>query len=196
MALCGACVLTYYTAELVYIGSHGQILQFFGLSQSHLWRLNILFQVSNTLGPLIVAVISSKLKPETIIPYNYSLVLTSLVMLYFGRGNLILVYISNVTLAMGFSSILPALLAFAEISLQLNERNVSLYSLLCGFCNLLAFFITKLFIGVSPSLLMVCQTVMILISFAIFIRVKFWIYYKHDDNFDCKKEKGIVENKV
>ena len=51
-----------------------------------------------TIGPLVTAFISLKLKPDTIVLYHFGFMLAGIAMIYFGQLNLTVIYIGSAVL--------------------------------------------------------------------------------------------------
>ncbi|OTF79734.1 hypothetical protein BLA29_005511, partial [Euroglyphus maynei] len=79
-----------------------------------------------TIGSLITAIISLRVKPNIIIAYHFAITMVALSLLYVGRKIQIIIYVSNVMMGYGFSAIWPGIMAFTERHLKLTDRASSM----------------------------------------------------------------------
>nr|XP_027205948.1 uncharacterized protein LOC113799506 isoform X2 [Dermatophagoides pteronyssinus] len=122
-----------------------------------------------TVGCLITAIISLRLKPNIIIAYHLAIIIGALSLLYVGRHNTIIIYISNAMLGYGFSAVWPGILAFTERHLKMTDRASSFIF----FFTESAVMFTPLLIGqyltTQPLILMLFEAIYMTISIILFI---------------------------
>lgn len=115
---------TYTTLELAHFGYSATYYQFIALrlSASESAEIFSVMASSFTIGRCISAFIAIKLKPKIMISYHFFLITVALVVLYFGQTSDRLIWIGNVILGFGFSAVFPAIFAFAEQYIKVNDK--------------------------------------------------------------------------
>lgn len=187
MVLCFTWVIIYFTAELAYINFFGTMNSSLkpGFSITELHYINVIFLTSYALGPFLNTFIAITFKLQNIILFNYILVTFSLIFLFFGLDNVVFVYACNFFLGLGYGPICPAILAFTEMNLQLNERNVSVYTFICGAGWLVTPFIARAgFDFLGPYFLFYFNLLCIPASFALYCVAQWWLFH-NSKKFSC-----------
>ncbi|KAH7641063.1 hypothetical protein HUG17_8532 [Dermatophagoides farinae] len=122
-----------------------------------------------TVGCLITAIISLRIRPNIIIAYHLAMIVVALSLLYAGRQIRIIIYISNLILGYGFSAMWPAIIAFTERRFRLTDRASSLIF----FFNELAVMFSPVLIGqyltTEPLILLLVEAIYMAISIILFI---------------------------
>lgn len=196
MILCFIWVFIYLTTELAYINFFGTMYSSLEFSDTEQHYINVIFLISYALGPFLNIFIAITFKLQNIIIFNYVLVTFSLIFLYFGLNNVVFVYACNFFLGLGYGPILPAILAFSEMSLQLNERNVSVYTFVCGAGWLLTPFIARAgFDYLGPFFLFYYNLICIPTSFAFYCIARWWLFH-NSKKFSCYIENQQTNLKV
>ena len=174
--LCFTWLTVYYTAELAYYNFRAAWLEGIGtLTEDEATFASDLFTVSYTVGPLISAFLTAKVPGNSLITGCYFLTFASVLLLSFGYSSPHLVYLGNFTLGLGYSPILPAILAYTEVHLGMNERNVSIYTLLIGLSWLVSVLEEPIF-SLLPMAMMYYQAVFLPLSLACYLFIRYWLY--------------------
>ncbi|KAH9392164.1 hypothetical protein TYRP_005232, partial [Tyrophagus putrescentiae] len=177
LALLGICVATYVACEFGYVAFSISMYQYLPihLSAPLSARVQSIMCTTFTLGRLLTAFISLKLKPDLILAYHYVILLGSIAFLYLTQHNLNAIYAGNVVLGFGFSAIWPGLFGFTEHFLGLTARVCTLYA----FCAGTACLVIPLLLGSTfkahPIVLLEAIFVFTVVSFIIFSFVRIWI---------------------
>ena len=115
---------TYTTLELAHFGYSATYYQFIALrlSASESAEIFSVMASSFTIGRCISAFIAIKMKPKIMISYHFFLITVALVVLYIGQTSDRLIWIGNIILGFGFSAVFPAIFAFAEQNIKINDK--------------------------------------------------------------------------
>ena len=134
LILTGLCLAIYAAAEFGHFSFSTSMFQYLeiGLSASQSAMVTSILSATFTLGRLLTAFISIRLQPDLIISYHYAIIIISLGVLYIGRHNLVVIYLSTAGLGYGYSCVWPAFFSFTERHLKLTDRVSSCYSFLFG----------------------------------------------------------------
>ena len=101
LVLGGLCLSMYFAAEVGYFSYCTSMWQYMDIKLSSVEanRVMTVMTAVYTLGPLLTAFISMKIKIDNILSYHYVLLVCGMsVLLYFGRLNKTLIYIGSVIL--------------------------------------------------------------------------------------------------
>jgi len=77
---------------------------------------------SYTIGRGISVLIAIKIKPQIMIGYHFVILITSIIILFFGQNSITLIWIGSLTLSFGFSSVFPAIFSFISRYLIITDR--------------------------------------------------------------------------
>ncbi|CAG2172181.1 unnamed protein product, partial [Oppiella nova] len=120
-----AIFLANYTAlELAHFGYSSTYYQFIGLrlSASESAEIFSIMASSFTIGRCVSAFIAIRLKPKVMISYHFIVIGVALTVLYFGQTSERLIWFGNVIIGFGFSAVFPAIFAFAEQYIKVNDK--------------------------------------------------------------------------
>lgn len=100
LALCGLAIAASFTAEFGYFPYCTALYQYLEirLSASESAHVTSILSLFYTLGPLLTAFISLKIRSEVILLYHYGFILGGTAILYWGRFNLSIIYVGNAVL--------------------------------------------------------------------------------------------------
>ena len=115
---------TYTTLELAHFGYSSTYYQFITLrlSASESAEIFSVMASSFTIGRCLSAFIAIKLKPKIMISYHFFLIFVALIILYVGQLSDRLIWMGNIVLGFGFSAVFPAIFAFAEQYIKINDK--------------------------------------------------------------------------
>lgn len=207
LAIMAFCVATYVASEFGYVAFSTAMYQYLDihLSAPLSARVQSIMSTSFTLGRLITAFISLKVKPDIILCYHYVLLIGSIVFIYFGRDNLTMIYAGNVILGeffllsqkksiikffqcqkcilgFGFSAIWPGLFAFTEHFLHLTDRVCTVFAFFAGSACLIIPLVLGQVFHSYPIILIIVIGVFTIISFTLFLFVRVWIFFNEKMN--------------
>ena len=97
LTLCGLCLATYFSAEngyFYYCTTMVQILDI-KLDAAQATSVTSVLGMCYTIGPLITAIVSLRLKPDYIILYHYVFLIGGISIIYFGQYNITMLYIGS-----------------------------------------------------------------------------------------------------
>ena len=105
IALISASASTYIAAELGYFAFVTSMYQKLDiqLAASTATQVQSIMFATYTMGRLLSAFISLKVKPDIILAYHFVIILISVAILFIGKDNLTLIYIGNSALGMSYN---------------------------------------------------------------------------------------------
>jgi len=171
-------VATYVGAEFGFVSFSSTMFQYMAplhLSAKEAAHVQSIFSTFFTLGRLVTAFISLKLRPDLILLYHYFIQTFSVGLLFFGRDNITLIYIGNAISGYGYSAIWPAMFAFTEQYLKLTDRICSFFSFLAGTMALVIPLVLGQIFMSYPLILLFLIAGFVLTSFTLFVIVRVWI---------------------
>lgn len=177
IALISASASTYIAAELGYFAFVTSMYQKLDiqLAASTATQVQSIMFATYTMGRLLSAFISLKVKPDIILAYHFVIILISVAILFIGKDNLTLIYIGNSALGFGCSAVWPGMFAFTAHFLCLTSRICSLLAFLCGLVSICFPLIMNRFFNDHPMILLYMFTLFIVFSIAFFIAIRVWI---------------------
>lgn len=177
LALLGVCVATYVACEFGYVAFSISMYQYLEihLSAPLSARVQSIMCTSFTLGRLLTAFISLKLRPDLILAYHYLILIGSIVFLYLYQTNLNAIYLGNVLLGFGFSAIWPGLFGFTEHFLGLTDRVCTYFAFNAGTACLVIPLLLGSTFKAHPIVLLEAIFLFTVLSFVIFLSVRAWI---------------------
>ncbi len=187
MALSAISCVFHYSAEIAYLYYCEILFKSIGLSEQESDTAYLLLYLSNIVGPLVLMFLFVKVRPENVVPVQVLLESGALLALFFfGSDHIEVVYAANVILGLTISTVHPSILAFIEINLELDERDISTYTLMSGISMLMTPFAVKGLQMVSGDrCIFFYEAIAIPGSFALFIVSKWWIFGWNDPLFMC-----------
>ncbi|KAI2800220.1 major facilitator super [Blomia tropicalis] len=116
LLISGLALAIVVAAKIGYVTYSSAMFQYMEikLSASQSAHVMTTFTALYTIGPLITAFVSIKLRPDHILSYHYVLIIGSLVLIYLGQNQIILIYLGSGILGFSISVMWPAMIAFTE----------------------------------------------------------------------------------
>ncbi|KAI2805923.1 hypothetical protein BLOT_004933 [Blomia tropicalis] len=176
------CLGTYDAAEIGYFFFSPSMFQYSKvLSAEEGAHVLSVLSAAYTIGRLVTAFISIKIRPDVIISYHFVIVIIAQSILFFGHDSPPLIYVGTVILGYGFSAMWPAILAFTDRYFRLSNRVGSLLFFFAGVFSLFTPFIVGPFLESNPLVLYAFEGFYILVSIILFIILRIWIGF-HEPN--------------
>ena len=115
---------TYTTVELSHFSYSSTYYQFIslGITAREAAEIFSIMASSFTIGRCVSALIAIKLKPKVMIGYHFFVIFVALIVLYMGLKSDRLIWLGNVIIGFGFSAVFPAIFAFAEEYIKINDK--------------------------------------------------------------------------
>ncbi|XP_054163819.1 major facilitator superfamily domain-containing protein 4B-like [Oppia nitens] len=168
---------TYTTVELAHFGYSSTYYQFISirLSASESAEIFSIMASSFTIGRCISAFIAIKLKPKVMIAYHFIVIAVGLTTLYFGQSSVKFIWLGNVIIGFGFSAVFPAIFAFAEQYIKVNDTISTILIFSSASLTLFTPFILGPFLENSSFILLEFEIVFFSASVLLFVVILFVI---------------------
>ena len=97
LAIIGICISTYGTAQFTYMYFSASLLQYMDIkfSPSEANQVLALVSITYTLGRLLTAFITLKVKVDFVIVYHYLIVICAMSAIFIGRDDRLVIYIAS-----------------------------------------------------------------------------------------------------
>lgn len=179
LVLLALCYAFYMPTEGLYLGQSASMWQFLEIkltAQEAAQQLTLL-GATFTGGRLLTALIALKLKPDLIMTYHYAIIIGSLLLLFFGRHDRMLITIGNCILGFGYSAIYPAFFAFTQQHLRLTEKICSMYSFIGSLVSLVRPLVLGQTFREFPQVIFIMEAVFLSVTVTMFALVRIWIWH-------------------
>ncbi len=77
---------------------------------------------SYTIGRGISVFIAIKIRPQLMISYHFLIIITSIIILFFGQNSITLLWVGSLSLSFGYSSVYPSIFSFINQYLVITDR--------------------------------------------------------------------------
>ena len=164
-----------FVSDNIYLKFSATYFQYIDLQLTASQSAHLVIQMAivYTLGRAMAVLVSIRIRPQTIMSYHIFILITSLVVIFFGQQNYRILWTGSLLLSLGFSAILPAIFAFVGQYIEVNNRMGTVIIFNCGSLNSFLPFILGTFIEYYPNTFLT----IILINFSIAIVIFAIIIY-------------------
>ena len=134
-------------------------------------ELNSVMSATHTLGKLISAFISIKLKPNIIVAYSFVIIFVSLTIIYMGVNTSWAIWTGNALIGFGYAGVLSSYFSMADNYVRLTNRVSSVLQAASAICPMISPFIYGPLIEKSPQIFILLQFAYLSVAIISFIMI-------------------------
>ncbi len=128
-------MLFYCVSETVYLMFSATYFQYFPLKLTASKSAQIVsaMATSYTISRGISVLIAIKIRPQLVISYHFLIIITSIIILFFGQNSITLVWVGSLSLSFGYSPVYPSIFSYINQYLVITDRIGTIFVIFHGY---------------------------------------------------------------
>ncbi len=168
----------YCVSETVYLMFSATYFQYFPLKLTASKSAQIVstMATSYTISRGISVLIAIKIRPQLMISYHFLIIITSIIILFFGQNSITLVWVGSLSLSFGYSPVYPSIFSYINQYLVITDRIGTIFVFSTATITMFAPFVLGTYIEKFAVVYIISIITTLSISILLFIIILYIIW--------------------